>query len=165
MNDELKKSIEEEMQKAKEEEYKELVKEMQPKKPIIKNACWAFFVGGIICAIGQLIMNFLFVVVKMGKEESAVFTLVIIIFLGALLTGIGVYDKIGKHAGAGSIVPISGFSNSIVAPAMEWRREGFVQGLAANMFTVAGPVIVYGVSFAVLLGLLKYAIIHLFGGY
>ncbi len=165
MNDHLKESIEAELEKAKEDEYKELVKKMQMKNPVFKNACWAFFVGGLICALGQLILNFLTTVVQMGKEESATYTLVILIFLGALLTGLGLYDKIGKHAGAGSIIPITGFSNSIVAPAMEWRREGFIQGLAAKMFTIAGPVIVYGIGFAVVLGLIKYLYLLAIGGF
>ncbi len=156
MSDTLKKSVEEARDEAKAKEYQELVKEMEPKKPIFKNICWAFVVGGLICAFGQLIANFLTKFVQMGKDESVVYTLVILIFLSALATGLGLYDKLGKHAGAGSIVPITGFANSVVAPAMEWRREGFIQGLAAKMFTLAGPVIVYGIGFASLLGLIKY---------
>ena len=99
------------------------------------------------------------------EKDGITLTLVVIIFLGALFTGLGLYDKLGKHAGAGSIVPISGFANSIVAPAMEWKAEGYVQGLAAKMFTLAGPVIVYGICGSIVLGLIKYIYWSLQGGF
>lgn len=155
MSQDLKKSIEAEMEKEQKQQYKILVKETEPRKPILKNVLSAFLVGGIICTIAQGIYELL-LHYGMEQKESSTVTLIIIIFLGAFLTGIGVYDKIGKFAGAGSIVPISGFANSIVAPAMEWKKEGIIGGLTAKMFTSAGPVIVCGISVAFVLGLIKY---------
>ena len=162
-NDTLKRSMEEAMEKAKEKEYQDLADGLKPKTPYLKNILWAFFVGGLICLIGQIILEII-LSTGMVKKDGMTVTLIIIIFLGALLTGFGVYDKIGKHPGAGSIVPISGFANSIVAPAMEWKREGFIGGLAAKMFTLAGPVIVYGICGSILLGLIKYIWLHATGG-
>jgi stage V sporulation protein AC len=124
-----------------------------PKVPLVKNMLWAFGVGGLICMIGQ---GFVFLFRHFGlapKEASTAGTCVLIV-LGALLTGLGVYDGIGKRAGAGSIVPVTGFSNSISSAALEFKREGFLYGVGARIFTVAGPVILYGVSVSILVGLI-----------
>lgn len=136
-------------------EYQKQVEQATPKPPVIKNIIWAFFVGGLICLIGQFVQNTL---TDMGlvKKDALAMTSVIMVFLGAFLTGLGVYDEIGKHAGAGSIVPITGFANSIVACAMEFKREGFVFGIGAKMFVIAGPVIVYGLVTAFIVGLIRW---------
>lgn len=134
-------------------EYQDQVEKKSPKPNYIKNMIWAFIVGGIICTIGQFMNNF-FISKGLGKEDVASATSILLIFFGALLTGLGVYDKIVKKAGAGSIIPITGFSNSIVSPAMEYRREGFVLGVASKMFTIAGPVLVYGIGSSILVGMI-----------
>ena len=114
----------------------------------------AFWVGGLICCIGQLVKDLGSVWFNFGEDALSAFTAMVMVFLGATLTGIGVYDKIGSFAGAGSIVPITGFANSIVSPAMEYKCEGYVMGVGAKLFSIAGPVLVYGVSASVLVGLL-----------
>lgn len=134
-------------------EYQEQVERKKPKPNYLKNIIWAFIVGGIICTIGQFMNNF-FISKGLDKEDVASATSILLIFFGALLTGLGVYDKIGKKAGAGSIIPITGFSNSIVSPAMEYRSEGFVLGVASKMFTIAGPVLVYGFGSSILVGMI-----------
>lgn len=143
--------IELQMQK----EYQDLVKSVKPKPPVLKNTVLAFIVGGSICLVGQLLIWFLR---KQGlsEREAGATATTIMVFLGALLTGLGVYDVIGKYGGAGSMVPITGFANSIVAPAMEFKREGFVFGLGARLFTVAGPVLVYGFLVSAVIGLIYY---------
>lgn len=141
-----------------EKKYKDYVDEISPKPSYIKNYIMAFLVGGIICMIGQGIndsyMNFL----GLSKENAATWTSITLIFLGAFLTGLGVYDLIGKRAGAGSIIPITGFANSIVSPAMEFKREGYVMGVGANLFKIAGPVLVYGVGSSIVFGLIYYIV-------
>lgn len=134
------------------EEYNKYVSEMSPKSKIVKDTCIAFLVGGLICTIAQFIS---WGMKKYGIDEETVKKSipVIMIFIGSFLTGINLYSKIGKFAGAGSIVPITGFANSIVSSAMEFKSEGFVLGLAVKMFTVAGPVIVYGTIVSVAIGL------------
>ncbi|MDN5348330.1 MAG: stage sporulation protein [Clostridia bacterium] len=135
--------------------YQKLVDQVKPKPKVLINALNAFWVGGSICALGQLIiLGFRGAGLSLKDAGSA--TIIIMIFLGALLTGLGVYDRIGKFAGAGSIIPITGFANSIVAPAMEFKQEGFIFGVAARMFTVAGPVLVYGFVLSVIIGLITY---------
>lgn len=124
---------------------------IKPKPPLLKNLAWAFVVGGLICTFGQVIQNY-FVDLGIAKKEAAAPTAAVLVFLGALFTGLGVYDELGRRAGAGSIVPITGFANSIVAPAMEFKREGYVFGIGAKMFVIAGPVIVYGLVTAVVIG-------------
>lgn len=133
-------------------EYGKYVEEKIPKPTYTKNIIMAFLVGGIICTIGQLILNYL---VKVGLNEAsaASFTSITLVFLGSLLTGLGIYDKIGKIGGAGAAVPITGFANSIVSPAMEFKREGFIFGVASKMFTIAGPVLVYGIGSSIIIGL------------
>lgn len=139
----------------KKKDYQELVKQKEPKSNLLKNCVMAFIIGGLICDVGQLFANWL---ASMGlpKDDVSAYTSIIMVFLGAFLTGLGIYDQIGKHAGAGSIVPITGFANSIVAPAMEFKREGFVLGVAAKMFVIAGPVLVYGITSSVIVGLIYY---------
>ncbi|KAB3531478.1 stage V sporulation protein AC [Alkaliphilus serpentinus] len=136
--------------------YQQLVKEISPKPHYIKNCTWAFFVGGFISMIGQFIHNSVERMLNLSHLEATNATILIMIFVGALLTGLGIYDRIGKRAGAGSIVPITGFANSIVSPAMEFKREGYIFGVAARMFTLAGPVLVYGITSSVLVGLIYY---------
>lgn len=138
--------------------YAQLVERFSPKSEIGKGLFRAFWVGGVICSIGQGITDFFAYGLKWGAQASATATSIILIFIAALLTGIGVYDRIGKYAGAGSIVPITGFANSVIAPAMEFRREGLVMGVGAKLFTLAGPVLTYGISASVLVGLITYFI-------
>lgn len=114
----------------------------------------AFWVGGLICCIGQLVKDLGSLWFNLGEDALSAFTAMVMVFLGATLTGIGVYDKIGSLAGAGSIVPITGFANSIVSPAMEYKCEGYVMGVGAKLFSIAGPVLVYGISASVLVGLI-----------
>lgn len=163
MSENLEKSMNESLKKAKQKEYAELVEETKPKTPVLKNVFCAFLVGGLISVLGQIIYELL-KLADMTDAHSVTVTLIILIVAGAVLTGLGLYDKIGKFAGAGSIVPISGFSNSVVAPALEWKTEGLIAGLAAKLFTLAGPVIVYGVCVSVVLGLMKYLWLLFTGG-
>lgn len=133
--------------------YQAQFNQVKPKPPILKNALWAFVVGGLICTLGQVIQNY-FVGLGLSPKEAGGPTSAVLIFLSALFTGLGVYDELGRRAGAGSIVPITGFANSIVAPAMEFKREGYVFGVGAKMFVIAGPVIVYGLVTAFFVGLI-----------
>ncbi|MCE9653913.1 stage V sporulation protein AC [Clostridium celatum] len=128
---------------------------MKPKPKYFKNIVLAFLVGGSICTIGQFILNMM---IKFGvdKELAKAWLPIIMIFLGALLTGVGVYDKIATFGGAGTVVPITGFSNAVVSPAIEFKKEGFVFGVAAKMFTIAGPVLVYGIGTSVIIGIIYY---------
>lgn len=137
--------------------YQQRVKEQMPKSHIVRNCIWAFVIGGLICTIGQAVTDFGKGVLQLDKEGTAAFAAIVMIFLGATLTGLGVYDQIGKVAGAGSIVPITGFANSIVAPAMEFKREGYIMGVGAKMFILAGPVLVYGIFSSVIYGLIYLA--------
>lgn len=132
--------------------YQEYVNQKSPNSPILKNCINAFLIGGLICSIGQVIYSFC---IYKGLDESSSSTVVsiLLIALSAFLTGLNWFNKIGKIAGAGSLVPITGFANSIVAPAMEYKSEGYVMGVGAKMFTVAGPVLVYGISTAIIVGL------------
>ncbi len=133
-------------------EYQDYVDQKSPNSPIIKNCINAFWVGGLICTIGQFIME----ICKyrgLDNEISATITSIILIFLSAFLTALNIFNKIGKFAGAGSLVPITGFANSIVSPAIEYKSEGYVMGVGAKMFTVAGPVLVYGISTSILVGI------------
>lgn len=136
-----------------EKEYGKLIKSMAPKSPIGKDCLKAFLVGGFICTLGQLFMNG-YTALGLEKEGASTATCITLIFLSALLTGLSLYDDIAKHAGAGTLVPITGFANAISAPAVEFKTEGFILGVGAKMFTIAGPVIVYGVSASVVYGLI-----------
>lgn len=140
-------------QQQEQQKYQDKFNQINPKPPIVKNIIWAFIVGGLICTFGQYIMNY-FVSVGFTKKEAAGPTATVLVFLSALFTGLGIYDELGRRAGAGSIVPITGFANSVVAPAMEFKREGYVFGVGAKMFIVAGPVLVYGMSTAFIIGLI-----------
>ena len=134
-------------------QYQKHVYEKMPKSNILKNCILAFLVGGAICTLGQAVLNIGKNYYNLDTESAATFTSSIMIFLGTILTGIGGYDNIWKIVGAVSVVPITGFSNSIVSPAMEFKREGYVLGVGAKMFTVAGPVLVYGIGSSVLVGI------------
>ena len=134
--------------------YQEYVDEKTPNSPIFKNCICAFLIGGLICAIGQLIFEF----AKLkGVEETTCYTIVSVslIFLSSMLTALNIFNRIGKLAGAGSLIPITGFANSIVSPAMEYKSEGYVMGVGAKMFTVAGPVLVYGISTSIVIGMIS----------
>lgn len=133
--------------------YKDYVFAVSPKSSHLKNMFWAFVVGGIICTIGQGFIE-LYKAIGVEAEDASTLASATLVLIAAVLTGLGVYDRIGRFAGAGSTVPITGFSNSIVAPAMEFRSEGYVYGMGAKMFVVAGPVIVNGVTIAVVVALL-----------
>lgn len=135
------------------QEYDQYVKEMSPNSPFWKDLFNAFWIGGLICAVGQAVMNG-YSALGLNTDDAGTATSVTMVFLGALLTAFSVYDNIAKHAGAGTLVPITGFSNAVVSPAMEFKSEGFVLGMAAKMFTIAGPVIVYGILASVAYGLI-----------
>ena len=134
-------------------QYQKMVDQMAPKSPIWKNCLKAFLVGGLICTLGQAILN-LYTYWGLGKENSATETSMTLVALSALLTGLSLYDNIAKHAGAGTLVPITGFANAVSSAAIEFKTEGFILGVGAKMFTIAGPVIVYGVSASVVYGLI-----------
>ncbi len=133
-----------------------------PKTKEFRTLIRAFWVGGFICSIGQSFRFLLEFGLGLSGDELAGYVSVIMIFFGALLTGLGIYDRIGKYAGGGSIVPITGFSNSVVSPAMEFKSEGHVYGLAAKMFVIAGPIIVFGIASSVAVGLIYFAIYRIF---
>ena len=136
-----------------EKQYQRLVEELAPKSPIWKDCFNAFWIGGLICTLGQLFMNG-YTALDLDKEAAGTATSMTLVALSALLTGLSLYDNIAKHAGAGTLVPITGFANAIAAPAVEFKTEGFILGVGAKMFTIAGPVIVYGVSASVVYGLI-----------
>lgn len=142
-------------------EYDNIVKKISPKSKCFVNSLKAFLIGGTICTIGQVLIN-LYQFLGLNEDDSKTLTSVTLIFLGILLTAIGVYDKIAKHAGAGTLVPITGFANAVSSPAIEFKSEGYVAGLGAKLFIIAGPVIVYGVASSVLYGIILWAL-HLFG--
>ena len=134
-----------------EKEYQKLVDEISPKSPMGKDCLGAFLVGGIICAVGQFFINYY---TKLGLDKTSAGTAasMTLVLMSAVLTGLSLYDNIAKYAGAGTLVPITGFANAITAPAVEFKTEGFILGVGAKMFTIAGPVIVYGVSASVVYG-------------
>ena len=134
-------------------QYGEMVKAYSPNSHTLADTFNAFWTGGLICVVGQLIMNG-WGALGLNQDQAGTATAITMIFLGALLTGLGIYDKIAKLAGAGTIVPITGFANSVVSPALEFKTEGFIMGMSAKMFTIAGPVIVYGVSASVVYGVI-----------
>jgi len=134
-------------------EYNEYVNQKSPNSPILKNCINAFGIGGLICSIGQIIMDYC---MYKGMDFTLASTVVAIalIAISAILTGLNLFNKIGKIAGAGSLVPITGFANSIVSPAIEYKSEGYVMGVGGKMFTVAGPVLVFGISTSVIIGII-----------
>lgn len=137
------------------ENYKNMVEKKTPNSHIVRDSARAFVVGGGICAVGQGVQNY-FVSLDFSKEESSLIVIIILIGVSALLTGLGLYSNIGKFSGAGTIVPITGFANSVVSPAIEFKKEGFILGLGAKMFVIAGPVIVYGTLTSFVVGLFHY---------
>ena len=136
-----------------EKQYAKLVGEISPKSPILKNCIWAFLVGGAICTLGQAFLE-LYKYLGLNETDAGTACSMSLVALSALFTGLSLYDNLAKHAGAGTLVPITGFANSITAPAVEFKTEGFILGVGAKMFTIAGPVIVYGVSASVVYGLI-----------
>ena len=136
-----------------EKEYDALVKEMMPRSPMGKDCLNAFWIGGLICVIGQFFIN-RYSDLGLDKEMAGTAASMTLVALSALLTGLSIYDNIAKYAGAGTLVPITGFANAIAAPAVEFKTEGMILGTAAKMFTIAGPVIVYGLSASVVYGLI-----------
>ena len=135
------------------QDYQRYAERHAPRSPARKNLLWAFLVGGLICCCGQLLMQ-LYAAAGLEPESAGAATSISLVFLGALLTGLGVYDTIARTAGAGTLVPITGFANSVAAPALEFKTEGLVLGTAVKMFSIAGPVIVFGVSASVVYGLI-----------
>ena len=146
-----------------EKQYARLVEDMSPKSPSWKNCLCAFLIGGLICALGQGIMNG-YLSLGLDKEAAGTAMSMTLVAISALLTGLSVYDDIAKHAGAGTLVPITGFANAVSSAAVEFQTEGFILGVGAKMFTIAGPVIVYGVSASVVYGLIYWSIQMVTGG-
>ena len=134
-------------------EYQQYVKERAPKSPIVKDTILAFVIGGLICAAGQLIMNG-YLAAGLNKEDAGTATSCTLVLISALLTGLNLYNKLGRFGGAGTLVPITGFANAVVSPAIDFKSEGFITGMAAKMFTVAGPVIVFGTLASVVYGVI-----------
>ncbi|WP_461366011.1 stage V sporulation protein AC [Candidatus Darwinibacter acetoxidans] len=141
-------------------EYQQLVQEHLPPRPIVKNMLWAFFVGGLICTIGQVVLT-IAQSYERTKNEAAAVTLAAMILLGTILTALGVYDEIAEKAGAGAAVPITGFANTVTSAAMDFRREGFLLGMGSKMFIIAGPVIVYGILSGFIVALIKSLVLGL----
>lgn len=138
-------------------EYSMMVKKQSPPSPKLKDFIWAFIVGGLICVIGQLLFEF-YGMFSMSQKAVKMAVPSTLVFFAALLTGIGWFDKIAKRAGAGTLVPITGFANAVVSPAVEFKSEGWILGLGANMFKIAGPVIVYGTVASVVYGIIYYLV-------
>lgn len=134
-------------------EYEKLSASLAPKSPIFKDCFNAFWIGGLICLLGQLAING-YMALGLEKQDASTAASMTLVALSALLTGLSLYDDIAKYAGAGTLVPITGFANAVAAPAVEFKTEGFILGVGAKMFTIAGPVIVYGLSAGVLYGLI-----------
>lgn len=139
------------------DEYKKYVDKKSPNSKLWRNMFRAFIVGGAICTVGQFFTNS-FLRMGLNADTVASLTAMVMVFLGVLFTGLNIYDELGRFAGAGSIVPITGFANSIVSPAMEYKSEGYVLGIGAKMFLIAGPVLVYGISVSVAAGIIHYLI-------
>ena len=136
-------------------EYNDLISKKAEKSPILKNIFFAFVIGGLICMLGQFIFDQM-LNLNIDKEKAGTITSISLIFIGAFLTAINLYSRLGKIAGAGSTIPITGFSNSVVSPAIEFKSEGYILGIGANMFKIAGPVLVYGITTSVILGFIYY---------
>lgn len=134
-------------------EYQNYVKEKSPRSPIVKDTVLAFLIGGAICVLGQAIQNG-WMSAGLGKEDAGTATAISLVFLSALLTGLNLYNKIARFGGAGTLVPITGFANSVVSPAIDFKSEGFITGMAAKMFQIAGPVIVFGTLASVIYGVI-----------
>ncbi len=134
-------------------DYEQYVKDRAEKSPIVKNCVLAFLIGGAICCLGQAVMDG-FASIGLEKTDAGTATSISLVFLSALLTGLNLYNKLGRYGGAGTLVPITGFANAVVSPAIDFKAEGLVTGMAAKMFTVAGPVIVFGVTASVIYGVI-----------
>lgn len=134
-------------------DYGKYVNGKSKPSPCLKNCIWAFCVGGLICTLGQALLN-CYQSWGLEKDDASAAVSVSLILLSAVLTGLGIFDKIAKHAGAGTLVPITGFANAVVSPALEFKSEGLVLGVAAKMFVIAGPVLVFGISASVLYGII-----------
>ena len=139
------------------QQYGQMVKKATPKSPTFKNCSIAFLVGGSICTFGEILKK-IFIFIGSDKDSAAAFVSISLILLSAILTSLGVYDKIAKHAGAGTLVPITGFANSMVSPAMEFHSEGLVLGVGTKIFSISGPVIVYGTVASVIYGIIYWLI-------
>lgn len=140
------------------EDYQSLSSKTAPKSPLGKDMLFAFLIGGTICALGQILYSLYYDIIKLSVQDSKTWVSITLIFLSALLTGLGVYDKIAKFGGAGTLVPITGFANAMVSPAIEFKTEGLVLGLGTKIFAIAGPVIVYGTVASVIYGIIYYVI-------
>lgn len=136
-----------------EKQYDALVKEINPPSPMKRDCLMAFLVGGLICTLGQVFLNW-YGALGLDKDQAGTAASMSLVALSALLTGLSLYDNLAKHAGAGTLVPITGFANAIAAPAVEFKTEGFILGVGAKMFTIAGPVIVYGLAASVVYGVI-----------
>ena len=134
-------------------EYQKIVDKHSGKSPIVKDTLRAFFVGGLICTLGEIFRK-TYLPAGLGKDMAGSATAITLIFIASVLTAFGIFDRIGKYAGAGTLVPITGFSNAVTSPAMEFKSEGMVPGTATKIFTVAGPVIVYGTLSSVIAGII-----------
>lgn len=143
-------------------QYEQMVRRLTPNSNYFQGYVRAFWVGGVICVIGQLIVFAGESWLGMTEVSASMLTSVVLIFLGTTLTGLGVYDDIGRYAGAGSIVPITGFANSVASPAIEFRREGLILGVGAKLFVISGPVLVYGITSSVAAGLIYWLIGRIF---
>ena len=138
-------------------EYGQYVKEMSPKSPLWKDVLMAFLIGGGICAIGQAVLNG-FTAMGLDEDNVGTATCITMVFFSAVLTALSLYDNIAKHAGAGTLVPITGFANAVVSPAVEFKSEGFILGVGAKLFVIAGPVIVYGLCASVVYGVILWVL-------
>lgn len=137
------------------EEYHELVQKSTPKSKLVKDCIKAFVIGGIICCVGEAFLK-LYLYLGMSEEDAPTLVTITMVFLGTFLTGLDIYPKIAKHGGAGTLVPVTGFANAVAAPALEAKTEGYVLGVGAKIFTIAGPVILYGTLASIVCGILYY---------
>ena len=135
------------------QDYEQYIKQKMPKSPLWKDMVCAFLIGGLICCVGQGLMDG-YQALGASHEDAGTWCSVTLVFLGALLTGIGVYDDVARAAGAGTLVPITGFANAVVSPALEFKTEGLIAGMAAKIFTIAGPVIVFGIAASAVYGVI-----------
>ena len=142
----------------KKEDYRKYVERVSPRSPILKNCILAFLVGGAVCTLGQGLMDVYQKLVGLGEKDAGTLTAVTLVFIAALLTGVGIFDNIARHAGAGTLVPITGFANAVVSPAIDSRAEGYILGVGAKIFTVAGPVLLYGTLSGAIYGVLYFLV-------
>ncbi len=142
----------------KKDEYGKYVKKVSPKSPILKDCIWAFLVGGAICTLGQALIDLYTRFLSVNEKDAGTLCSVTLVFLAALLTGIGVFDNIARHAGAGTLVPITGFANAVVSPAIDSKSEGYILGVGAKIFTVAGPVLLFGTLAGTIWGVIYWTI-------